>query len=296
VLGGATGWVDFEVAIDLFGGGIPVDGAPTADLDFLRSSYQRAAVTFRFESDHAELASTVYGDTPAVEHEDNQIGDLPDSTVFAISEAGGGQRLEQSWDDVMKAAGESGTDIEAQIQQFEDQTGLSVPDDLETMLGDNVMFAVDQSGLTAEALSAGDPSLLNLGARFTGDKDAINGIYQKVESLIEQDSNGSIPFVKKDTDDGIVIASNDGYAGKLSEDGSLGDSDAFTSVVDDAADKELVMFFNFDAVEDQILQAAEEAGAPVEVTDNLRPLQSVAITSETDGKYTNGSMVISVND
>jgi hypothetical protein len=253
-------------------------------------------VTFRFESDHAELASTVYGDTPAVEHEDNQIGELPDSTVFAISEAGGGQRLEQSWDDVMKAAGESGTDIEAQIQQFEDQTGLSVPDDLETMLGDNVMFAVDQSGLTAEALSAGDPSLLNLGARFTGDKDAINGIYQKVESLIEQDSNGSIPFVKKDTDDGIVIASNDGYAGKLSENGSLGDSDAFTSVVDDAADKELVMFFNFDAVEDQILQAAEEAGAPVEVTDNLRPLQSVAITSETDGKYTNGSMVISVND
>ena len=87
------------------------------------------------------------------------------------------------------------------------------------MLGDNVMFAVDQSGLTAEALSAGDPSLLNLGARFTGDKDAINDIYNKVESLIEQEAGGNIPFVKKDTDDGIVLASNDAYAGKLSEDG-----------------------------------------------------------------------------
>ena len=42
------------------------------------------------------------------------------------------------------------------------------------MLGDNVMFAVDEAGLTSEALSAGDPSQLNLGVRFTGDKDAIN--------------------------------------------------------------------------------------------------------------------------
>ena len=35
---------------------------------------------------------------------------------------------------------------------------------------------------------------------------------------------------------------------------------------------------------------------PQEVIDNLRPLQAVAITSDTDGNYTNGSFVLSVND
>jgi hypothetical protein len=196
----------------------------------------------------------------------------------------------------MQAAGESGADIESQIQEFEDQTGLAVPEDIETVLGDNVLFAVDEAGLTSEALSAGDPSLLNLGVRFTGDKDAINGIYEKVQSLIEQESGGDIPFVKQDTDDGIVIATNDDYAGKLGSDGNLGDSDALTSVVDDAASKEFVLFFNFDQVEEQVLQAAADDGAPTEILDNLRPLQAVAITSDTDGHYTNSSFVLSVND
>ena len=110
------------------------------------------------------------------------------------------------------------------------------------------------------------------------------------QSLIEQEADGNIPFVKKDTDDGIVIASNDAYADKLGSDGKLGDSDAFTSVVDDGASKEFVLFFNFDQVEEQVLQAAPDDGAPAEVIDNLRPLQAVAITSETDGNYTKGTL------
>ena len=70
----------------------------------------------------------------------------------------------------------------------------------------------------------------------------------------------------------------------------------FTSVVDDAASKEFVLFFNFDQVEEQVLQAAADDGAPTEILDNLRPLQAVAITSDTDGHYTNSSFVLSVND
>jgi hypothetical protein len=66
--------------------------------------------------------------------------------------------------------------------------------------------------------------------------------------------------------------------------------------VDDGASKEFVLFFNFDAVEDSVIESVSSLGAPAEFVDNVRPLQSVAITSETDGKYTNGSLVISVND
>ncbi len=294
-LGVATAWVNIDGAVDAFGPTFPVDGS-SSELDFLRSTYQRAAVTFRFQADHAEFATAVYGQTPDVSHGDNQIVNLPDSTVFAASEAGGGERLAQSWDDIMAEANKSGVDIESQIQSFADQTGLVIPDDIETILGDNVMFALDGGGLTADALSAQDPSQLNLGVRFTGDATKMNAIYDKVVSLLQQETSGSVPFVKKDAADGLVIASNDTYADQLASDGNLGDTDAFTSVVEDGASKEFVLFFNFDQIEEQVLQAAQDSGAPPGVIDNLRPLQSVAITSETDGDYLMGSFVISVND
>ena len=294
-LGVATGWVDIDGAIDLFGSDLALTGSDSG-LDFLRSSYQRAAVTFRFESDHAEFATSVYGDTPDISHSENQIVNLPDSAVFAASEAGGGARLSASWDNIMKAAKSSGADIEGQIADFEAKTGLSVPDDIETVLGDNLMFALDSEGLTADAIQAQDPTLLNAGVRFTGDKDQLNSIYDKVLGLVQDEAGADVPFTKTETDDGLVIATNDSYADKLSGDGSLGDTDAFTSVVDNGGDQEFVVFFNWDAVEDQALQAAQNSGAPQEVIDNLRPLQAIGLSSDTDGHYNNSTFVVSVND
>jgi hypothetical protein len=294
-LGVVTAWVDIKGAIDLFGPELPVEGTDSG-LDFLRTTYQRAAVTFRFENDHAELASAVYGDTPDLDHGDNQVVNLPDSTVLAASEAGGGDRLAASWDDIMAAASKSGVDIDQELQSFEDKTGLSIPADLETVLGDNLLFAVDGEGLTADLIRAEDPSQVNAGVRFTGDKAELDRIYDKVVDLLQEQTGGELPLVKKDTDDGLVIASNQRYADSLAGKGDLGDTDAFTSVVDNGAGQEFVLFFNFDEVEDQIVQAAQDGGAPAEVIDNLRPLQAVAITSDTDGPYTKSSLVISVND
>ena len=295
-IGAATAWVDIDRAITLFSDQVPTDPSSRSGLDLLRSTYQRAAVTLRFESNHLEVASAVYGDTKDISHGDNKIVDLPDSTVFAISEAGGAQRLAASWDDFKKAMAQAGTDFDTQVQQFESQTGLSLPNDLETVLGDNLMFAVDGQGLSASALQGPDFSQLGVGLRLTGDKDALEEIYGKVEKLFQQGTGAQqLPVVKKETDDGLVIASNDGYADKLSSNGGLGDSDAFTSVVKDAASKESVVYLDFDAIEDQVLQAAQNAGAPAEVIDNLRPLQAIALTSEVDGAYTKTSLVVSVN-
>lgn len=293
-LGIATLWVDIAGSIDAFG---PV--APGSDeLGFLKTAYQRGAATIRFSSDSVELVTSIYGDTPSIDHGDNQIVDLPESTVFAMSEAGGGERLDASWDDIMTAAKEEvGADIETQISQFEAETGLTLPEDLSTVLGDNIMLAIDSEGLTAEAIEAEDPSLFNAGVRFTTDPEALNAIYNKVLALVNADAQQSLPFVKRDADDGIVIASNDGYAERLAAlDGGLGDSGEFQSVTDDAASKEFVLFFNWDSVEEQILQAAENNGAPPEVIENLRPLRAFGITAAVEGDYLISTYRLSVND
>ncbi len=294
-LGVATAWVNVSDAINLLSADLPLAGR-AAQLDTLRSTYQRAAMTFRFASSHAELASVFYGDTPSIEHADNQIGSLPNTTVFAVSEAGGANRLAASWGNVKKALQQSGVSLDTELQKLEDQTGLSVPADLETVLGDNLMFAVDGTGLTAGTIQGSDPTKLNAGVRFTGDKDALLAIYNKIDTLVHDQFGVDNPFVKLETSDGLVIASNDTYARTLSGSGTLGNSDAFTSVVSSAADQEFVLFFNFDGVESQLLETAQNAGAPSEVLDNLRPLQALALTSSTQGSYTHSSFVVSVND
>jgi hypothetical protein len=300
-LGIATAWVDIQGLVEESGGLIGM--GETEQLAV--SLYQRASATFRFEADSAEIVSAVYGDWPDVDPGENQIVDLPESTAFAMSMSGGEQTLLDSWDTILESVRDQGVDVDAEIADFEEQTGLSIPDDLATLLGDNLMLAVDSGGLTAEALEAEDPSLVNAGVRFTNDPDELNSIYDTVLDLLQQEMD-DVPFSKQDADDGIVIATNDDYANQLAElDGNLGDSDAFTSVVDDAGDKQFVAFFNFDSVEDEVIAAIEDDGASIggddvsgnaELIENLRPLQAVGLAQGLEGDYYTSSLQISVND
>ncbi len=288
--GFATMWVDIKEAVQLFA---PPELA-SGDLDFLLNSYQRAAATFRFESDSVEVVASAFGDTAEIDHGDNVIVDLPESTAFAASTSGGEQRIDESWQQLIDAGKSQGVDFESQIAQFEAETGLSLPEDLATILGDNIMLAVDAEGLTPEGLD--DPSLLNIGMRLTNDPAELNAVYDKVISFVQDEFGAELPLVRKDLDDGIVVATNDDYANKLSEDGTLGDSAAFQSVTEDAASQEFVMFFNFDSVEDQVVQALEDDGTPPEVIENITPIQAFGITAGVEGDYAVTQVRLSVND
>lgn len=305
-LGIATMWADLGGAIDAFPG---VPGDVVDDelgysgnqgekvLDLLKRRYSRAAATLRFESDRAEIVASVFGETPDVSFDDNSVVELPDTTVLAASTAGGGDQLAASWDDYLGVLESEGVDVERQLADFEAQTGLAIPADIETVLGDNLMLAVDSDGLTAEAFAAGDPSLVNAGVRFTGDPEALNAIYDKVLALVPGGLGVDLPYSKVDADDGVVIATNDSYADTLVDlGGSLGDSENFQSVVEDGADKQTVVYFNWDSVEDQIIEAAASGGVASSVTDNLEPLRAFGISSSTEGSYTITTVRLSVND
>ncbi len=292
-LGFATMWVDIKSSVEFF---VPTSMASGGDLDFLLNSYQRAAATFRFESDSVEVVASVFGDTVEIDHEDNKIVDLPESTAFAMSESGGETRLDETWQTVVDAAKDQGVDVDTQIAQFEAETGLSLPDDIATMLGANIMFAVDAEGLSAAALNSDDPSQINAGVRFTNDPAELNAVYDKLLSFVQASADREFPVSKKDLDDGLVVATNDDYANKLAEDGTLGDSDAFTSVIDEAESKEFVLFFNFDSIEEQVVQALEDDGTPADVIENITPIQAFGITADVNGDYSTTRFRLSVND
>ena len=287
-VGGAgflTMWTDIEAIAQQ---ATPAELAPE-QLDVLLDLFTRAAATVRFNSDSVEVVTAVYGETSDIAHDGNKIVDLPESTAFAMSEAGGAERLTTTYNAVVEAAKTSGKDIEAQVAEFEAQTGFSIPDDLATVLGENIMFAVDADGL-AEALQTEDTSQANVGVRLTNDPAELNAVYEKVMKLMQSEMD-DLPIAKTDLDDGMVIASNDEYAGRLGEDGSLGDTDAFQSVTDDGAAKEFVVFLNFDAIEDDVLEVV----GPEEAKD-LIPIQAFGVTGDVEGDYAKSTFRMSVND
>jgi hypothetical protein len=101
---------------------------------------------------------------------------------------------------------------------------------------------------------------------------------------------------KRDFPNGIAVATNGAYANKLGAlDGNLGETDAFKSVVNDGADQEFVLFFNFDAVKAQIIQSMSRGGAPQQAIDNVQPLKAFGVAAHVDGHYQHVTLRLSVD-
>jgi len=216
-----------------------------------------------------------------------------------MSLSGGANWIDTAWEDFLAGAEQSGEDVEGQISDFETATGFTVPDDLETLLGDNLMLALgsEDGEFGLDALESGDLTALDVGLRFAGDHDGLRSLYDQIVSFAAQGFGGQVPFVDKDFDDGLVVASNDDYADALAElDGDLGYDESFRSVIPDAQDQQFVLYVDFDAIEDAVLQGIDASGAPSDVEENLRPLRAFGISFGSDGDYGTSTIRLSVND
>ena len=162
-------------------------------------------------------------------------------------------------------------------------------------MGKNILFALDSRGLSVDNLQS-DPSSVDLGVRFTNDPTALESIYQRVLALLQDQLGGQTPWVKQTFPDGMAIASNAEYAARMGRlDGNLGNTPAFKSVFDNAEGQELAVFFNFDAIEEQVLSSLRDSGASQETLDDLRPLQAVGLSEGVSGHYTQWDLRVSVN-
>ncbi|MDX6308226.1 MAG: hypothetical protein QOI06_1272 [Nocardioidaceae bacterium] len=287
-----TTWVDVGGAVAAIAGA----SVPAAELHAVTSATTRIAATFRFASDHVEVATSIYGDTQPLAIGDNPIVNLPSSTVFALSESGGDQRIADIWKHSLAKARSQSPGIDQQISLFEAQTGFRLPGDIETLFGQNILLALDNKGLNATALGSGDPSQLNYGIRITNDPAKLDALYNRLVHAINVNFGADLPLSKRDFPNGIAVATNGAYANKLGAlDGNLGETDAFKSVVNDGADQEFVLFFNFDAVKAQIIQSMSRGGAPQQAIDNVQPLKAFGVAAHVDGHYQHVTLRLSVD-
>lgn len=226
----------------------------------------RTAMALRFDGPHLELAGTTIGTAGAklADSDGTSIGSLPDDTVAALSVRNLGPAVKEQWPQIEKQ-GQTllGQSWGSSLDELRNQTGLSLPDDLVTLLGDDSTLSLGRPTQGKEPVVA---------LRTNGDK----GVGDSVASAL---SSPSMPLTRQDGPDGtLVLATDQGYGQHIGSGSGLGDSKAFTDAVPDADGANAVGFVDVSAFVDSYAGTMTD-----EERANIEPISAVGISSRTDG-------------
>lgn len=263
---------DFDAG---FGGPLVAD-VPEEFLDALQD-FGGAGMTVRFDDGALEMETAsslemlglnvLTGSDRGAE----TIGTMPENTAAAF-----GIGFADGWfDDLVEYAstftgGE--VDLDEIIAQIEDETGLSLPEDAETLAGESLAFAISADVDADTFFNSADGSDVPVGVKIRGDADEIEDVLGKLVGGQALPEN----IVGTDDDDGfVVIGPNPDYREELLRDGGLGDTDVFKEVTREDGPS-AVLFVNFDAGDNWL---ADLVGDDQEVRENIEPLAGLGISA-----------------
>jgi hypothetical protein len=235
-------------------------------------------VELEFAGGVTESALMSYDALGGGDRGDDVLATLPESTAVAFG-LGFGEGWGQAWLDQMAPMLESmsGMGAEDAIAELETQTGLKLPEDLETLVGESLAIAVDDS-IDAGVLGGGDPSGVPAGIKIKGDPEAIEEVLDKIRAQMGEAAQF---LVSRTEGDHVLVAPNTDYLETLAEDGGLGDTDTFGEVVPEAEDSAVVFFVDFDA--NNWLDELVGSFGDDEVSENVAPLRALGVSSWLDG-------------
>lgn len=285
--------------------GMPMDPAmmdPPAQTDtpavpegYLQAleDFQGMAATLRFDEGALEFEVAGAAGTEdqmqmlASDRGDDVITTLPEDTAAAFGFGFAEGWLTTALEQAAKTAGGE-MSVEEMEAELEAATGLTVAD-LETLAGDSAAISLG-SDIDAETFfSSSDGSDIPFGAKVQGDAAGI----QDVLATLAETRGSDAGFLGNDSSgDMVAIGPNPDYRGQLLEDGALGDSDIYQSVVRESGDANAILFVNFDAG-GWLTSLAEGDQA---VADNLVPLQGLGFSSWTDGGSSHAVFRLTTND
>ncbi|MGH3497684.1 MAG: DUF3352 domain-containing protein [Nocardioidaceae bacterium] len=300
-------WVDMDRARGLIqkltDAGSPFVGSSLGTLpspaDVFKGVHSYAAAV-RASGDYVELAFQADGGSSAA-GTTTPVRTLPDSTVMALSFSGGGENFTKAWDRMRSAIDQMQPGaFEQAIARTQAQTGLVLPADMTTLLGDNLTLTVDGEGLDPQVLqgSTGPQdamSKIGVGVRLTTDQAAAKDLLSRIQAALDSHGVG-IKLASADVSDGLVIASNQAYADKLAANGSLGDSSVFTSAVSNADKASAIFYLNVDTTSQIVKKFIVSAGGDTSQLDKIAPIKAVGLSAwPAGGGYTEASLRVTFN-
>ena len=264
------------------------------ELQQMIDDFDGMAATVRFDDGAVEIEYAMSNYQPDLtrfidsQNGADMVAGLPDDTVAAF-----GMSLEEGWagamlDYVKRNLPDESATIDEQLAQFESETGLAFPEDVETLLGEGVTVSLG-SGLDPDAVANGGPGEVPVGIRIDGDADEIQAVLDKIAA---QAGPEMAEFMQVTEGDGYaVLALQDGYRGELEGGGSLGDSAAYSEVVE-SDEAQSVLFVNFNADDDWLVRLT---GDSPEVSKNLEPLSAFGVSGWVDDDVVHGLLKVTTD-
>jgi hypothetical protein len=245
--------------------------------------FEGLAGTIRFADGGMELSMATSGveQLASTATVGKQVSKLPADTAIVAGLGIPDGYAKQLFDSIKCGAGSEADDF---IKQAEEETGLSLPDDLETLLGSALTISVGGDA-PANLEEIDDPSDLPVGLLINGDADAIKDLISQVEDRLGFQLS-DIPIGIKSTDSRLAASPSEDYADDLLKDGSLGSSSTFKEAVPNADRAAGIFYIDFNSDwRETLIKLAKESGAvDDEVSvfeDNSKPLKSFGVSSWT---------------
>jgi len=160
---------------------------------------------------------------------------------------------------------------EEMIQAFEDETGLTLPEDLVSLMGQTFTLAIGSANLETIPYLQGPDDLEKLDvAIHTSDGDDGNAI-DVMRKLADYATQNGIPLVAQETDSGAVLATSDSAAKAIADGGGLGSSDRFASVMPFGDQATFAFYLDISTAIEKILAA----DPPQEIRDGVEQAKFV---------------------
>lgn len=224
-----SGWADMKGIASISG---KVDSAALGGI-----GDASMATALRFDASYVELKGIAQGDT-SIKVNSADAGDLitklPDTTAGAIAVSGGENLVDTMWQQMDKA---SNGNIKQLTEQITEETGLTLPDDLKSLLGKNLAVAIDKD-------SANGPKIA---ARMETDPAKAEPVVEKLTTLLHERSSANIPIETAKDDDTLVLATDKDYAEQVLKGGNLGQSENFKQALPDTKGAVAIEYVDFEA-------------------------------------------------
>lgn len=258
-----------------------------AELEQMLEDFDGMAATVRFDdgSVEVEYAASNYQqeltEFMATEEGADIVSGLPEDTVAAF-----GMGFKEGWFDAIvdyfkTTVPDEADAIDEGIAQLEEETGLSLPEDIETLMGEGMAIAVG-SGIDPDAIANGGPGEVPVGVKIKGDAGEIQAVLDKIKEMAGPEA---AEYMEVTEGDGYaVLGLQEEFRSALESEGGLGDTEDYQKVVENG-EAQSVLYVNFDADEDWLVRVSGESP---EISENLAPLSAFGVSGWVDGDVLHG--------
>ena len=270
-------------------------GADAARAKELIGSFEGMAGTVRFADGgmEMELAAGGLDKATGTTRGGPDVARLPGDTAVALGFGVPGDFAARVVDSVKAQLGSTAT---RGIAEIESQTGLKLPEDLQTLLGSAVTLSLGGAA-PLDLTDVKEPADVPFGVDVHGDPDKIKAVFDKIsertgKSLDELDLN------LQSSSDHVAFATSASYSRALVSGGRLGANASFARVVPHASQALGVFYVDFNSAWRDSLLGLAEKEAPQEARKldlNTRPLGALGISSWREGSVTHGLLKLTTD-